>query len=187
MSTSTGGTEEVSSFKTYHFDGSDRTKFREWKIKTKAYATRKKFWKGFTTDIRDTEVTDSNGKVVKAKSSEEDITAKHTAMYYLIESLEGSAFTMVTTETEDDPKLAWDLLIKEYEEEDYETVLRDLQTLTMTKTEKPSEFRDRLKLINERLERIDKSYALNEVQFKAQYLSKLIDARALPNNDWCKK
>ncbi|KAG7374767.1 zinc knuckle domain containing protein [Nitzschia inconspicua] len=192
MSTSTGGTEEVSSFKTYPFDGSDRTKFRQWKIKTKAYATRKKFWKGFTTDIHDTEVTDSNGNVVKAKSSEEDITAKQTAMHYLIESLEGSAFTMVTIETEDDPKLAWDLLIQEYEEtgeedyesiqeyeqtgeEDYESVLRDLQTLAMAKTEKPSEFRDRLKLINERLKRIDKSYALNEIQFKVQYLSKLTD------------
>ncbi|KAG7347872.1 hypothetical protein IV203_016577 [Nitzschia inconspicua] len=122
MSTSTGGAEEVSSFMTYLFDGSDRTKFRQWKIKTKAYATRKKFWKGFTTDIRDTEVTDSNGNVVKAESSEDDITAKQTAMQYLIESLDGSAFTMVTTETEDDPKLAWDLLIQEYEEtgeEDY--------------------------------------------------------------------
>ncbi|KAG7347873.1 hypothetical protein IV203_016578 [Nitzschia inconspicua] len=43
----------------------------------------------------------------------------------------------------------------------------------MGKAEKTSEFRDRLKLINERLKRIDKSYGLNEIQFKVQYLSKL--------------
>ncbi|KAG7353674.1 reverse transcriptase RNA-dependent DNA polymerase [Nitzschia inconspicua] len=178
MATITAATDEMSSFKTYLFDGSDSSKFREWKIKSRAYAQRKKFWKGFTTDIYDTEVKDSNGNVVKAKSSDDDITAKQTAMHYLIESLSGSAFTVVTTQTEDDPKLAWDLLIRHYEEtgeEDYETVMRDLQSLTMGKTEKPSEFRDRLTLINERLRRINNTYVLNETQFKMQFLSKLTD------------
>jgi hypothetical protein len=169
--------DDFSSFKVFNFDGSDRTKFREWRIKSLAYGRRKKFAKAFTTDIYETETTDSLGNIIK-QSSEEDIQARSLAMDYLLGSLTGSAFTMVTTETEEDPKLAWDLLLKEYEEsgeEDYETVLTDLQTLTMKKNEKPSELRDRMKLINERLKRINIKYALDETQIKVQFLSKLTD------------
>ena len=88
----TDDTEEYSSstWKIFKFDGT-KTKFREWKIKTKAYARRKKFAKGFTEDY-------------STSKDDEEIKIRENAMDYLTGALEGAAFTKVTTKTEDNPR-----------------------------------------------------------------------------------
>ena len=83
---------------------------------------------------------------------------------------------MVTTETEDDPFKGWNILLKEYEEEtedDLTDLQEELVNLKMGKTEKPTNFLNKLKLINERLAKIDSKYKMDAPQLKSQLMSKL--------------
>lgn len=130
--------EEYSSsnWKIFKFDGNKAT-FREWKIKTKAYARRKKFATGFTEDY-------------SSSKDEKEIKIRENAMDYLIGALEGAAFTKVTTKTEDDPYEAWAILEDSYQQDDVkdlDKVQADLVNLRMESGEKPSDFASKIDLM----------------------------------------
>jgi hypothetical protein len=88
--------DESKLLKVFNFDGSHQTKFREWKIKTSAYARRKKFMKGFEKTIHNEDGIDADGSTF-TKSSAEDIKIKHLAMDYLICSLKLKTTKAVST------------------------------------------------------------------------------------------
>ena len=57
--TSKEDTTDSHTFKVFKFDGSEPSKFREWKIKSMAYARCKKFYQGFTDDLSGTKKDES--------------------------------------------------------------------------------------------------------------------------------
>ena len=94
--------DDLISFKVMKFDGTNPEEFREWKIKSLAYARRKGFANAFTNNW----VNSTN---------QDEVTANSKAMDYLIGSLAGAAFTMVTTKTTENAQRAWGILIDKYE------------------------------------------------------------------------
>ncbi len=70
--------ETLTSLKVFKFSGKDRTKWREWKIKTLAYARRKDFVEAFTKDYDQDEL-----------KIEANMSRKNLAIDYLISSLTG--------------------------------------------------------------------------------------------------
>ena len=137
MSTTTDE-EEYSSFKVFKFNGT-KNKFREWKIKSLAYARRKGFETGFTQDL-------------STAIKDEDKEARNKAMDYLIGALTGSPFDLVTTETQDDPFESWKTLLENYEDNEQEA-LQDLQQelvdLKMKEDKEPKDYVSKLRLLNE--------------------------------------
>ena len=159
--------ETSTTLKVFKFSGKDRTKWREWKIKTLAYARRKGFVEAFTKkyDKEDLKI-------------DENVTKRDLAIDYLISSLTDSAFTKVTSKTTEDPYLAWNILNQAYErreEEDLESVQVELNNLKMEKHEEPDDFYNKLLLINERLSKISEKYELDDLQMKIHLLAKLPD------------
>lgn len=117
--------ETSTTLKVFKFSGKDRTKWREWKIKTLAYARRKGFSEAFTKKYDEDEL-----------KIEANILKRDLAIDYLISSLTESAFTKVTSKTTDDPCTAWSILHQAYErreEEDLESVQVELSNLKMSK------------------------------------------------------
>lgn len=167
MSNSDIDEETSTTLKVFKFSGKDRAKWREWKIKTLAYARRKGFVEAFTKIYDDTDLKD-----------EKKVKTRDLAIDYLISSLTDSAFTKVTSKTTEDPFIAWDILIQAYErreEEDLEAVQEELSNLKMGKHEEPDDFYNKLLLINERLSKISAKYELDDLQMKIHLLSKLPD------------
>lgn len=157
--------ETSTTLKVFKFSGKDRTKWREWKIKTLAYARRKGFSEAFTKKYDEDEL-----------KIEANILKRDLAIDYLISSLTESAFTKVTSKTTDDPCTAWSILHQAYErreEEDLESVQVELSNLKMSKTEEPDDFYNKLLLINERLSKISDKYELDDLQMKIHLLAKL--------------
>ncbi|KAG9303060.1 hypothetical protein G9A89_000290, partial [Geosiphon pyriformis] len=157
--------EEMSTtLKVFKFGSMDRTKWRECKIKTLAYARRKGFSEAFTKKY------DNDELKIKA-----NILKRDMAIDYLISSLTESAFTKVTSLTTEDPCTAWSILhaYKSCKEEHLKSVQVELSNLKMGKTEEPDDFFNKLLLINERLSKISKKYKLDNLQMKIHLLAKL--------------
>ena len=99
-------------------------------------------------------------------------------MDYLLCALEGSAFTLVTTQTLENPFIVWNILTQMYErrqEEDLQTVQEDLVAFFMKRGEKPTDYRNCLRLLNERFANIDIKYILDDLQLKTHLLTKVTD------------
>ncbi len=157
----------TSTLKVFKFSGKDRSKWREWKIKTLAYARRKGFVEAFTKTYSEEEL-----------EADENVMKRDLAIDYLISSLTDSAFTKVTSKTTEDPYQAWNILNQAYErreEEDLESVQVELSNLKMGKHEEPDDFYNKLLLINERLSKISGKYELDDLQMKIHLLAKLPD------------
>jgi hypothetical protein len=75
-----------------YFDGTDKTKWREWKLKTLAIGHVKNWKKAFLIDCIIIELA------VKEEKNTEDITkikANNTAWFYLIMACKGKAFNII--------------------------------------------------------------------------------------------
>ena len=109
--TKTDSQEET--IKIVRFDGTQPEKWREWKIKTKAIATRKKWEKAIEEDL--------------SKSTEtEDKRKNDDAWNHLVLACSGEAFDIITAVDESEngnAYVAWGALMSEYEPRNQDAVV----------------------------------------------------------------
>jgi hypothetical protein len=137
-------------------------KWREWSIKTNAYASTRG-WAGALT--RDCEHADINPTALSEEQTAERVL-NQKAWNHLVMVCQDSAFTVLTTATMSNAFEGWTALLDEYHKNDVDSLVdieSDFATCKLhSESEDPSLWIGRLKIINERLAKIGPNYKKNE-------------------------
>jgi hypothetical protein len=124
--------KETETIRVVYFDGTDKTKWREWKLKTLAIRHVKNWKKAFQTDRK---IVELEAKEEKTTEDIVNINANNTAWTYLTMVYKGKAFNIVAGVPNDDAfKACWTKLkmkFKPNQAKDLVTMIGDFNDLAM--------------------------------------------------------
>ncbi len=142
--------------------GGGEEKWREWSIKTNAYANTRGWEKALTQNCEHTEVLAAD----LTSEQEKDRELNLKAWNHLVMACQDSAFTALTTATMSNVYEGWSALLQEYHKNDIDSLVdieSDFTSCKMkTDMEDPSLWIGRLKIINERLAQVGAKYKKND-------------------------
>jgi gag-polypeptide of LTR copia-type/Zinc knuckle len=166
------------------FSGKDKKAWREWKIKTLAVATQKKWKKALEMKL---ELPDPEMDLEQLSKTEDvgsnkmellrNAAMNEAAWIYLTLSCKDTAFNIVAQAKNNNAKGAWDKLKEKFEPneiEDYIDLMNEFQGSKMSsESDNPTLFIEIMERLNERMEAIKGEYRVNDIQLIAHIFAKL--------------
>jgi hypothetical protein len=168
--------KDTETIRVVYFDGTDKTKWREWKIKSLAIGKVKGWKKAFLVDCQITklELKDDADKTAEDKAN---IKANDNAWSYLMMACKSKAFNIVAAVQNDDAYMAFSKLKIKYEpnrSKDLVGMLTEWSDLKMEdEFEDPTIYIKGLEEINVKFESVDPKYKKTDLEMITYIFAKM--------------
>jgi hypothetical protein len=157
--------KETETTRVVYFDGTDKTKLREWKLKTLIIGHVKNWKKAFQTDSK---IFELEAKEEKTTEDIVKINANSTSWIYPIMACKGKAFNIITGVPNKEAFKAWTKLKMQFEPTQAKyivTMIGDFNDLVMEdELEDPTIYFKALDKINKQFESMDPTYKKNDTE-----------------------